>query len=288
MKLLFALLISGLLWSNLWAAYTTNIGFIGDHITEVNYANAKSAMKIWIKQMSKDININATIEFYNNFDDFFSDYKKGKVESVIMSPYVYLKYQKKFDKDFHRGWVKIRNEYSKDYLMKYLLISRRDIDYTKQREFIALHKQEDLLAKLVLTDFEHQDKKRYTIRTSTSESKAILDIFFKKADLALIHKESWDIAIELNPQLSKKLYIVHKTDKIFVDMISLLANTMPDNIKDLYLNAMTNINTSEQGRQLMAIFKFNGTVEVSTDDFKAMKKYYNRVAKENPKILQEE
>jgi len=288
MKILFVILLGSLFVSKLSAIYTTKIGFIGEHITEVNYANAKSAMKIWIAQMSKDIHIKSTIKFYNNFDDFYKDYQNNIVESVIMSPYIYLNHHKAFDRDFHRGWVKILNEHSKEYLMNYVLIARKDTGYSNKKEFVTLHKQEDLLSKLILTDFENKDKKKYTLQSTKSESKAILDIFFKKADLALVHSESWAIATELNPQLSKKLFIVHNTEKIFVDMISLLANTMPENVKDIYLNAMSNINTTEQGRQLMAIFKFNGTVEITTDNFEPMKKYYNRVIKENPKLLQEE
>ena len=124
-----------------------------------------------------------------------------------------------------------------------------------------------------------RDKKIFTYRMLKKESKAVLDTFFNKSDVALVRSKTWKINCELNPQVGKKLQLIKSTDAIFMKNFSLISKKMSPIIKKKYLEALGRLNESVEGRQMMRMFKFNAIYPITTEQLKSLEDFYDEYLK---------
>jgi hypothetical protein len=254
----------------------TVVAFLGEDISEINFSEAKIAMKLWIDEVSTSNDINAEIMFFKTFDAFYEAYLTQKVESVFLSPYTYLKYSDQIDRHFYYGWSKLFNASSKN--TRYYLVASQKADANKKVKSIALFK-DDHLAKMIADTMIlnhtllHKDK-NFEFDLIQKESKVLLTTFFNKNDYCIVREEIWNIALDLNPQVGKHLKIIAKTEKIFFSLISLISNEMPPQLREAYLQTIKNLDKTKTGRQLMRLFRFRGVQPITTEDLKPLKDYY--------------
>jgi hypothetical protein len=259
------------------ASEKTVVAFLGEDISEINYSEAQIAMKLWIDEVSTSHDIDAEIMFFKSFDPFYEAYQTKKVESIIFSAYTYLKYSDRLHPHFYHGWSKVFNGSS--FTTKYYLVRSTKADLNKKEISIALFK-DDYMAKMIVEKMilDHTlplDDKKLEFDVIKKESKVLLNTFFKKSDYCLVREETWNTAIDLNPQIGKQLKIVVQTDKIFFSLISLIANEMSPQLRESYFKTIKNLDKSKEGRQLMTLFKFQGMAPITTEDLKPLRDYYH-------------
>jgi len=268
------LLLSLLLYSGSEAKENIFISnaFYGEDIDKVNYKDAKTAMKIWLDKLANQIGARSELIFYTDFAVLQEDAKRGKVNTLILSPISYLKNLRYCKNNFHQGWIKTERD-GKPFF-RFVLLSRKDMK--KKDEYMVRYFRYSTISKTVAQMYGWKHHKRFTFQKTAKESKPVLDLFFKKCDYAIVKEETWNLMQELNPQLHDKLEVIYKSDRIFIDMISLFSNKLSDESKNVYLQAISAINTTEAGGQLMRLFKFNGLIRIDDNQFKALEDYYQQ------------
>jgi hypothetical protein len=107
-------------------------------------------------------------------------------------------------------------------------------------------------------------------------SKAILQVFFRQVDAAIVTREAFDIACELNPQLKKEIKIIYESQPLVSGFFLILQPTGGKKYEILE-KIILDVKKTPGGRQVLNIFqstsieKFPSTV--LEDTVKFLKKY---------------
>ena len=245
--------------------------FYGADMDKVAYNSGKLALNLWLKQMTKSTSdLDSRMLFYTDFDSLKKDTQDGKIDALILSTYSYVTYSSFYKKYFNNGWVKIEAD-GKPFF-SYVILKRKGTQI--KNNSIAHYHQYSKISKIVVEKYAMEHNLNLEYSGTKKESKPVLDLFFKKCDIAIVNQFSWELMKELNPQLSQSLEIIHKTDRIFTPMFSIFARKMNSQKNELYMKAIKAIRTTEDGKQLMEMFKFNAIIKLNQSQLSGVEKFY--------------
>jgi len=245
--------------------------FYGEDMDKVSYEGAKLALKLWLKKMTQNISgASAKISFYTEFSQLKKDIQEGKIDALIISSYSYVMHFDFYKKYFHDGWI--RTEKDEKPFLSYVILKRKKAQI-KQNSIVHYYKYSKI-SKIIIEKYALGHNLNLEYIGTKKKSKPVLDLFFKKCDIAIVNKFSWKVMQELNPQLSQSLVVMHKTDRIFSPEFSLFSKNMNNNKKEIYLKALNEIATTENGKQLMQMFKFNRLIKLDDAKLYGVEKFY--------------
>jgi len=269
----FALLLIGMTSLQAEKKILIENAFYGADIDKVSYDGAKLALNLWLKQMTKNVSgVNSRMLFYTDFNHLKKDTQNGeKIDALIISSYSYVIHSKFYKKYFDKGWV--RTEKDGKPFLSYVILKRKGIQI-KKNSIVHYHKYSKI-SKIIIQKYAMEHNLNLKYISTKKESKPVLDLFFKKCDVAIVNEFGWELMQELNPQLGQSLVVVYKTDRIFAPMFSLFSKNMSSHKEKLYLKAMKDIRTTEDGKQLMQMFKFNKLIELDNNRLSGVEKFYN-------------
>ena len=113
-----------------------------------------------------------------------------------------------------------------------------------------------------------------SIEIKSNVSKALLPVFFGKAQAAVCMGKSFALMKELNPQIGKRLHVVTKTDPLTSTMLCLrggFVEKTPGTIRRTALN----LHNSSQGKQLLTIMGVERFTPYRPDDLAGVEKLIN-------------
>jgi len=245
--------------------------FYGADMDEVSYEDAKLALNLWLKKMNKNMSgFSAKILFYSEFRQLKNDIQEGKIDALILSSYSYAMHSDFYKKYFHDGWI--RTEEDEKPFLSYVILKRKEARI-KQNSIVHYYKYSKI-SKIIIEKYELEHNLNLGHIGVKKNSKPVLDLFFKKCDMAIVDQFSWKLMQELNPQLSQSLVVIHKTDRIFSPLFSLFSKNMNNNKKRIYLKAIKEIATTENGKQLIQMFKFNRLIKFDGAKLHGVEKFY--------------
>ena len=96
------------------------------------------------------------------------------------------------------------------------------------------------------------------VKESTKVSQAIMGVFFRQADGAIVTRAGLDASRLLNPQLDRQLVVLAESHNLS-DGITCFPSTASDKMKTTLVKAINKLNESTTGRQLYTIFQTSGT-----------------------------
>jgi ABC-type phosphate/phosphonate transport system substrate-binding protein len=102
------------------------------------------------------------------------------------------------------------------------------------------------------------------LQTETS-NRAIVDLLFKKADVALVNENQFNIAAELNPQLRSNLKILSESEPYLIFVTALSKNTPTQEVKAIK-NSLLTVHKTAKGRSVLNLLKIQGFQEISLAD----------------------
>ncbi len=276
MRIIFQILLLFSLSSHLLSAEKIEfvIGLVDDEYNEYKFADAEIALRKWMKKLSKLEDANVTLKVFDTYEEYNKAVRADEVQSTILSPEFYLRHYKSFKETHYDGWMKEDNQQ----FFAYTLIGNEEL-YKNKKHLRASYFEHDLIAKIILEKIALRDKKIFTYRAVKKESKAVLDTFFNKSDVALVGSKDWKINCELNPQVGKKLQLIKSTDAIFMKNFSLISKKMQTKTKEIYFDVLSRLDESIDGRQMMRMFKFNTIYPITTDQLKSLEDFYDEYLK---------
>lgn len=170
------------------------------------------ALSYWIKEITNKINMD------NTYSVLFDDIKKmnrafldEKLDLIVAPPLLLAIY---FDRYFLSDGFISTNKNSE----QLIIIARKEQEnvtdvFFKKRLILPTN---NLLAKIFLeTEVIKQYHRPYQqVFSNVSQVKKIdriiLDLFFSKADVAVVYRSAFDLMIELNPQIKNQITILKK------------------------------------------------------------------------------
>jgi len=245
--------------------------FYGADMDKVSYDGAKLALNLWLKQMTKNVSdLDSRMLFYTDFNCLKKDTQDEKIDALILSSYSYVTHSSFHKKYFDNGWVK--TEMDGKPFFSYVILKRKGTQI--ENNSIVHYHQYSKISKIIVEKYAMEHNLNLEYISTKKESKPVLDLFFKKCDVAIVNEFAWELMRELNPQLSQSLDVIHKTDRIFTPMFALFSKKMSSRKKKLYLEAMKDIRTTEDGKQLMQMFKFNKLIKLNHSQLSGVEKFY--------------
>ena len=96
---------------------------------------------------------------------------------------------------------------------------------------------------------------------------ALMDVFFNNADLTVVRENDFNTAVELNPQLTKKLVILDRSSP-YLSMVGVVSKSISEHDFEGYINSFNKLAYSEQGKKLMDVVAVSTITPVALDEIK--------------------
>jgi len=177
-----------------------------------NPTDIQVSLNYWIRELTSSYGMdNVYSVLYKDIDQMHQDFVDKKIDLIIAPP---LLIATKFDrKILSDGFLGMQ---SADYLDHLSIIVRQEnnIPFDGFLGKRLLLPSNDLLAKMfieteILKQYHRPIKQVFSqVKNSNKSQRMVLDLFFDKADVAIVYKNALDVILELNPQLSEKIKVI--------------------------------------------------------------------------------
>ncbi len=105
-----------------------------------------------------------------------------------------------------------------------------------------------------------------TISYERISSKQVYQLFFDKADAALIYRNGYETALELNPQIGKRLQVLESyTFKTHSPYSAFFSSRVPAENRELIIKAALKMGTTARGRQVLQLYHSSEMDRTSTN-----------------------
>ncbi len=254
------------------------VGLSSSTISNTNHNDATAAIKIWVQTVINEKKLNETAEamFFNSFETLSQAYKNNMVDAASIST-----------EDSMRLGLTPKSVYlstrEDGFLIKYAIIVHRntvdkELGKLVNKKLVTCEGYQMLLARLWLKSVltEHvsgaDNSRLENLINVESPAKAILQIFFRQADAAIVTTGAFELACELNPQLRKDIIILSVSPPFITSFLIFRENWQSPS-RERMTSAMLTLQTTPGGRQVLNVFqssrmeKHPGTILDSTRQF---------------------
>lgn len=277
-KIIKIIVVIGLFYNISFANTILNIGYDLSGTNLLSKKDMKVATDILLKKILENLDVKTNYKYYYNPKEIAKDMNTGKLDYVSVSPLNIVKYFNldNLDKAFGQGSNDM-NDYN------LIIISRSDLNIKSNKELankkILMDTKNNLHSLYINNLFlKYIGNKKANTIYSRSYQKSILDLFFKKADVAIVTQKSYDISVELNPQIAKKVSILRKTNIKDVQL-GFFRKSLDEKLKRSMGKAGQELNFSDDGKQLLTLYKTEKIVETNMEILIPIKELLNNYKK---------
>jgi ABC-type phosphate/phosphonate transport system substrate-binding protein len=243
------------------------VGFAADTFPDLDQRDVKAAMQLWTKQMAKSMGLTAEprTTVFNRTEDLLAAVNRGELTIVSLPALEYLRIRKVTA--MRPAIVSHSNASSK---RRFILVARRDssirtvrdlrgkrLVLPSKRKFSAGHIWLDVL--LLKEGLPDAGTFCRDTRESPVASQALMTVFFKQSDVAVVNRGALETSIALNPQLGRELTIIAESDTLLGDL-----SCFPDNVsagmRRSIEQAATHLHESTTGRQIFTLFQMDRAI----------------------------
>jgi phosphonate transport system substrate-binding protein len=259
------------------------MGFFASSITEqVNRAEIEVSLNFWAKELlvieAKKLNINITSSgaiLFDRIEDLEHAFERGELDMVIAPPLLISRYFKR--EELSDGFMGVLEDKKSDYL---LLVVRTDKNINSAKDLrgkrLVMQDNDDLAEMFLDTEVLKETKKSYkniglTTYYQKKSNRILLDVFFDKADSAVIYKSSYDIVSELNPDIKNKVKILAEYP-VRSKNFSYFRFNYPFK-KELTMISI-NFNQNARAKQILEVFKTSETDYCKVVELDEYDKFY--------------
>jgi len=255
------------------------VGYSTDSFNELSKKDSQIVLNLWFRDMLQTAEHKAEFTFYDDITLMANDFNTGKLDLIFANGIELVKY---FDISQMQGAFTGGGKGENTDNLVEVRRKSTSADMLKRQEIIkiALLQGENpskIYAQSMIVK-EYKNSEILSIYTRKN-SAALLKLFFKQVDIAIVPKKTFSFAKELNPQIGDKLEIVHKTD------ISLgTLGYFHKNIDAQFRKEVTDLAfkevQSERGQQMLVMFKTHKLVKVKLDKLDPIIQLYKEYQKQ--------
>lgn len=168
------------------------------------------SLNFWIQEITSEIDIeNVQSILYTDIHQMSEDFSDKKIDLIIAPPLLITLY---FDHSIlSKGFIGIKKQGKTENLSIITNNSNQMSDFSGKKLLLP---ENDLLAEMFLNSKVIKKHKQpfhqvfSKINYSNKNQRMVLDVFFGKADVAVIYHSALEVMIELNPQIEKKIKVL--------------------------------------------------------------------------------
>ncbi len=259
---------------------TLHFGYYLPSMNDIDAKDIKISLEFWAQELATGANYQLKSHFYNNLNKLKKDLKEEKIDVVSASLLVLAKDFKKGT--FQNGFKAVSS--NPESQNKLLILARKNskinslkdlknkrILRIKNLDLEALYLN-TLLQKSFQKDAKEFFKKNIFVK---SYSKAVMQLFFKKADAAIVTEDAFLLASEMNPQIKKQLKVI-RDHKINLINGALFRKNVPKHKVKIFTQNALNLHKTARGQQILTVFKADHIIEGKVDDLDKVRILYNQ------------
>lgn len=241
-------------------------GFLATIYHDIDRHDAQAATELLAREISRNMGLATSprVVIFQQQEAMVAAIRRGELDMVSMPTLDYLRIRKAVPLI-----PAVVGSHNGGRGTSYSLIVRRDsglkkLADLKGRSLLQLpstkHEPSQLWLELLLAKSAAGQPRTFfsTIKDTQKTSQAIMAVFFKQADAAIVTLAAFDTSRALNPQLGRELSIIAQSD-YFSDGITCFPESLPSSTRAIISAAISNLNVTTTGRQLYTIFQTSGT-----------------------------
>jgi phosphonate transport system substrate-binding protein len=243
------------------------VGFSSRVFSDTDPRDAQAAMELWTEELSRSMGIKALPRpiIFRNTADLIEAVNKGELIIVSLPAIDYLKIR-----DEARLTPSIVSSSNAGKGREFVLITRRDRGIStvadlrgKTINILPAAKQEvsHLWLDVLLMREGKRDRSSFfrQVKETASASQAIMTVFFKQADAAIVSRGAFETSKALNPQIGNQLSVIAESKSLMGD-ISCIPNMVNDKLKRSIEYAAEHLHESTIGKQIFTLFQIDRTI----------------------------
>jgi len=243
------------------------VGFSARVFPDVDQRDALVAMELWARELALGIGIRVSPQtvIYKNTSDLLNAVKRGELTIVTLPAVEYLQIR---DKAPMTPSIVAANNVGKG--RQYVLIVRRDSGIKSVMDLrgrsISLlseskHEVSLIWLDVLLMKSGYRDRDTFfrQVRESTSSSQAIMGVFFKQSDAALVRRSALETSMALNPQTGKQLAIIAESKSLHGDVTCIPAK-VDGQMRRLIENTALHLHERTVGKQIFTLFQIDQAI----------------------------
>jgi ABC-type phosphate/phosphonate transport system substrate-binding protein len=245
------------------------VAFSPKSLIDVDYKDAMSAFKIYVEELSHQMNHTGAVFPYDTLDSVLKEAENGKVDLISLSSIDYLRIKSKANLELAFG--NIRGGKS---TLKYFLLTHEDKGFKsladlKGKRFVYTRGENISLLFLntVLLKQHLPEAKDYfsAMEEKAKPSQAVLSVFFGQADVCIVNDVAFRTMTEMNPQLEKKLKVVISSPEL-LDNITVFRKSFDTDMKLKALEVARRLKTTPRGKQMLMLVKVDDLIPLKESD----------------------
>lgn len=232
-----------------------------------------------LSDLLKSHGANLTVKIFDSTKDLYQAFDNNEIDGIFGTPLEYVQRESKMKN------IVIAVHYKNVALAQPLLMLVRADDDIKSMKDLRTKKyslsptQDMEMLYLNTTLLENQLSESDTFfserLTPKNTNTGMMDVFFGKSDLTIVRESEYKIAIELNPQLAKKLKVLAKSEPFLV-LVGGARNNMSDKSHATAYQSLIDLSTTEKGQQLMKIIHAESFDPVTTKELNSARDMLKR------------
>lgn len=238
------------------------IGGMSSGLRGASGQDAEATFNVYMQDLFKQAKspILFSTVMYPDINALLSAFDKGKIDGFFATSLQYLLRKDSLNKMLIGIGYK-----NAEIKQSFFLVARSSDDITQLKDFrnkrISLASYMDLETLYLNTSLLRLNLPQVTeffseIKEPSSPNTALMDVFFNQSDVTIVRENEYNTAVELNPQLAKKLMIVEKSEP-YISMVGAMTNKVSDEELIAAVASFNKVATTEKGLALMNIVSMN-------------------------------
>lgn len=238
----------------------------------------KITLSLWMEEISETMDIELETYFYTSVQEIQKDMHSGKVNYMIIRSIDLVKH---FNQDhLIEGFAPQRRQ--NNLQDRLLLVSSKEnktykINDFKDKKFGICNSE--YVGKIYIDTLlmqknfaKHEDYFSKTVEYKKC-SKVLLDLFFKKIDIAVIRQGTFNLVNELNPQVGRSIAVLES--RVLGDgMVGFFSKNADKNLITNFYKGIDKVNNSVRSQQILTLFKADFIEKVDKESLKILEMFY--------------
>lgn len=233
--------------------------------------NDKQTLNLGFKTVFNELlsanDVKCDFQSFDSSEDLANAIAKNQVNAFFGSPIEFLR-----SEPFLLSSPIASGVYGNQLKYKILLLVRKDsgINSLEQLQGKRLSTQkwvardmEGLYLETLLLEHQLPITKSFfsQIQNNETTNAALVDLFFKKVDAALVNESQYEVAAELNPQLRAQTQILEASEP-YIIFVTAFTKSIPEQKIPGIRNSLLSVEKTSAGRNVLRLMKAQGFKEI--------------------------
>jgi ABC-type phosphate/phosphonate transport system substrate-binding protein len=258
-----------------------HMGYLLDGLHDVKHKDAKLAFSLWVDELAAEEEIDVGIKYYEDAQELSDAYESSNIDYITINPYFLLKNKAVFYDKSQEFWMVQKAE---EQFEEYLILVRADAKIESIKDLknkTVFARSDDYMGRLILDmqilKVAHLNASEYLLSLENIDkfSTAILKTYFGKADACIVPSYVFAMVQEMNPDVGKKLKVLHRSEKIFMPVLGAFHNKTSQIMLEKFAHNALTLEESARGQNILNLFKMKKMVRIKPKNLEPLFAYYN-------------